>query len=267
MQLSQSFIKEFNHYRLSCAYPEMENKTCGVQVKAKYVEGIRGESTDAQRLGLFFEQQILGSSAHNHEQLEPETTAKGKPTADYERAIKQALVFKANIEHHGFIIDQTQVVLEDNTSGCPSIGTLDCVGVYQGKPFIGDPKYTGNFDDKWSDYGWKTSFISEKEKLIIQPIHYTYLFQKKFGIKPRFFFFIHNSKNETESKIIEIVIDDERLAKHESFLKEVHAASEMEIALDEWEAFPTVQGCAKCPIFERCPHKITIPKVETVYIS
>ena len=46
INISQSFLKEFADYK--------SGNTCGLQVKAKYIDGIKFPSTDAMELGNFF---------------------------------------------------------------------------------------------------------------------------------------------------------------------------------------------------------------------
>lgn len=260
--ITQSLIKDYVDYRISCKFPEKEVKTCGLWFKAKYVDGIKSEPTDAQRLGLYFEQFILGSNADGGT-IEPELTKSGI-SAEYKRAEERAARAKELLDHYGWMGGEFQVRLQHGIFGTRG---LDIYTDYEGAKAIVDVKYAGGINDKWGDYGWKPGHLEEKTKIIIQPIHLIWLHQKVYGTIPRFFFAVFSSKPEYDARVIEIIVDEERIERHDKEARQLADQLSMEIELDDWEPFPEVKACAKCPLFHRCPHKIVHPKIDTVYIA
>ena len=63
MNISQSFLKEFAEYK--------SGNTCGLQIKAKYIDGVKFPSTDAMELGNFFEYMATGSLPRDGHTPEP----------------------------------------------------------------------------------------------------------------------------------------------------------------------------------------------------
>ena len=90
INISQSFLKEFAEY--------MSGDTCGLQLKAKYIDGIKFPSSDAMELGNFFEYMATGSlprDGHTPEaKIVYKGTAKESLSADYQRAVESAELFK-----------------------------------------------------------------------------------------------------------------------------------------------------------------------------
>jgi hypothetical protein len=119
-------------------------------------------------------------------------------------------------------------------------------------------------DDKWSDFGWDFDNLSNKEKLLIQPIHYKYLSREIEGKELPFIFILFNPKNDTDFRMIEFKCDESTLEAHKTYI--LKSVEWLQYYIKKgFEARPNTVGCAKCPLREYCEFKIDVPKIKTFY--
>lgn len=260
MNISQSFLKEFAEYK--------SGNTCGLQVKAKYIDGIEFPSSDAMELGNFFEYMATGSLPRNGHTPEPKIIYKGKSnesiSSDYQRAIDSAELFKKTIKHYAIeIIDIGRVCTQDGMTGI-----MDIVAKWNDRICIIDTKYSGLINDKWSDYGWNLDMLPEKHNLMLQPVQYKILLSKELGCEPEdidFYFFVFSSKEVMDVKIIKVNVDELTIANHLTTVEWVK--TELQQPLDKlFKAKPELKRCFECPLKDNCKFKVEVPYInEIVY--
>jgi hypothetical protein len=161
----------------------------------------------------------------------------------------------------------------------PLVGTTDLEheitipnedGTMQHFPYaIGDLKTSGLLYNKWEDYGWDLDRLSEKHKLILQPIHYKYLrmLERPDDGEPPFFFFLFSNTNEIDHRIIHFNIDAEaEIASHRILI----AKTVKELGYHYrkgFEPLPEVARCAKCPLKTTCKHFTKVALIENFYLN
>lgn len=243
-------------------------KGCGIQLRKQFFEKIPMPQSDVQKLGVYFEYMATGYRNMRDPMPEPEMvykgTAKERLAADYERANLSALKFKEIIEKHGIkVISYGEYFIHDGVSMI-----TDVIAEWNGELCIIDMKYTSLFDDKFNEYGWHTESLVYKSKLLLQPIHYKYLFRKIKGIENvPFYFFIFSSKDPEKVKIIRTNIQEEHINLHEQVTVEkmkkyvnFHYNNP-----EKLEPRPSYLRCKECPYFDSCEFRAEVPLIEEVY--
>lgn len=260
--LSQSILKAFVDYFSD------DVKGCGLQIRKQYFEKIHVPQSDVQKLGCYFEYKATGYHNPKDPLPEPEmvykNTAKEKMAADYERATLSAEKFKQIVEKHGIkILGYGEYYIHDGVSMI-----LDIRAEWEGEECIIDLKYTSLFDDKFNEYGWHTESLPFKSKLMLQPVHYKYLFRAlgKHENIP-FYFFIFSAKDPEKVKIIRTNIQEEHINLHEQVTVE-----KMKKYLnfyynnpDKLEPRPSYLRCKECPFYDQCEFRAEVPLIEEVY--
>jgi hypothetical protein len=243
-------------------------KSCGLEIRYKYFEKIKVPSTDVQRLGIFFEYMATGYKHPNDPIPQPDLVYKGTPkeklAADYERAVESAALFREMMKNYNIEpIAYGEYMLYD---GCSGIS--DIYAKWNGEECIIDVKYSGLFDDKFSDYGWHTESLPYKSKTMLQPIHYKYLSRKLKNIEDiPFYFWIFHSKQSDKAKIIKTNIDLQHINLHEEITigkmkKYINYHYNNPEAL---EARPNYIRCKDCAFYDMCDKKATVPTIEEIY--
>lgn len=260
INISQSFLKEFARYKTG--------ETCGLQVKAKYIDG-QGDkffSSKAMELGNFFEFMATGSLPRDGHipkaDIVYKGTARESVSTDYQRATQSAELFKKVVAHYGIeIIDTGRVVTQDGMTGI-----MDIVGTWNDRVVIIDTKYSGLLDDKWNELGWNLDSLPEKHNLMLQPVHYKILLSKELGCEPDnidFYFFIFSSKDVMDVKIIKVNVEETTYANHLATVEWVKNELKKPIK-SLFKAIPLLKRCFDCPIAKNCPSKAEIPTINEV---
>lgn len=260
INISQSFLKEFAEYK--------SGNTCGLQVKAKYFDGVKFPSTDVMELGNFFEYMATGCLPRDGHIPQPKIvykgTAKESISADYQKAIDSAELFKKTIEHYAIeIIDTGRVCTQDGMTGI-----MDIVAKWNDRVCIIDTKYSGLINDKWSDYGWNLDMLPERHNLMLQSVQYKILLSKELGCEPDdidFYFFVFSSKEVMDVKLIKVNVDEITIANHLDTVEWVK--TELQKPIDKvFKAKPELKRCFECPIKDNCKFKVEVPHInEIVY--
>lgn len=263
--ISQSLLKDFQDYK--------HKKHCGLQLKAKYFDKIEFPPTESMQWGNYFEYLVTGATGKGDQAPAPERTQKGELTAKYKIMEAQAERCKKALDHYGIKIVEfnKMFVWEGHSMKVDIIGELT-KGLQTkdrsypaGTRIIIDTKTTGFLDNKWEDYGWHTESLEHKWKIMIQVVHYKWLSMKLGQPDLPFFFMIHSNTNNIESKIIEVVLDENtRYAEHEQLIEKTKAMIKMEQEIG-FKANPDVKRCFECPLKETCGSFISVPEINTVY--
>lgn len=236
-------------------------KACGLLFKAKYIDkNVESLPSDSMKEGIYFEFLCTGALDRKGNAPEPETTRTGALTTAYDRVVKASELFKNIVEKYNIKILEKGYVLE--TEDCN--GILDILAEWDGKKCIIDLKYSGLIDDKWSDLGWNEDSLHMKDSLMIQGVHYKMLGRDALNEDLPFYYFIFNSKDPTDMKIIEEVVDEDRFEAHREMIKKVKANIDSEMQKG-FIPLPNYRLCRKCPLNETCEHRQSLPQITKVY--
>lgn len=260
INISQSFLKEFNKYKIG--------QTCGLQVRAKYIDNTYPrETSEVMELGNFFEFMATGSLPRDGNIPVAGVVYKGtnKQRLDdkYQRAMDSALFFKKIIQSYGIKIKETgKVVTQDGMTGI-----MDIYADWNGRHTVIDTKYSGLLYDRWNELGWDIDSLPEKHSLMLQPVQYKILLSLELGVSIEdidFYFFVFSSSNPNDAKIIKVVNDEATIEQHKLAID--YVKKELEKPIDKvLKAKPELLRCYDCALKDKCEFKIEIPPIVEVY--
>ena len=260
--LSQSLLKAYVDY-----YDD-NVRGCGLKIRKQYFEKLPTPSSDAAKLGIYFEYKATDYVREGDPIPQPKMvyagTSKEKYAVDYERAAESADLFKEIVKKHNIeILKIGEYMSHDGCSGISDIRAK-----WKGEECIIDLKYSALIDDKWSEYGWHTESLIYKSKQLLQPIHYKYLINKIMGIEDiPFYYFIFSSKDPKKAKIIKTNIQPEHLQLHEDvFVPKMKNYIDFHYNNPEkLEARPNYIRCLECPFYDTCDKKTDVPLIEQIH--
>jgi hypothetical protein len=292
MNISQSLLKSLLDYR--------NGKECGLIFKAKYIDGRYDlfPPSDAQNVGAWFEYMATGSIPKNGIVPKAEYMKRGKDengnpelTADYRLMREHIDNFKKNMESYSLDIitagEDIKVLypnsLEEYGEEVYLTGTLDVrarankdiFAKYQDtivkvaskdEEVIIDIKTTGLLDDKWNDFGWEINNLSNKIKLVTQPVHYKFIEYLKTDKDVPFIFMLFNSKNTKDARIIDFKIDTSSYEEHKAFI-ESGIENMLYLRKYGFKALPSLEKCSKCPLNTDCKFKAEISPITVFYFA
>lgn len=280
LNISQSLLKEIYEYA--------QGRMCGLQFEARNIKKIPFPPSAVQKLGNYFEYLCTGALPRDGKIPEPErkkekiekVIIKGKKlrngkrakdkiekkivlgelTAPYARMVIQAERFKKTIKAHGIKILKTGVELKYEDKK----GVIDVLAEVDGEQAIIDIKSTGLIGNRFEDTGWDVNTLSEKDKIMIQPVFYKWLWRKLYGRDIPFYFTVFSNTNEYDCLFLKVVIDEDRFPQFENALKN---STEMlaNFIRAGFKAIPDVKKCAECPINKTCKSFTDIPLLQTVH--
>jgi len=260
INISQSFIKEFNKYKLGL--------TCGLQVKAKYIDNnYPRETSEVMELGNFFEFMATGSLPRDGHipvaGVVYKGTAKQRLDDKYQRAMDSAVFFKKIVQFYGIEIKETGKSITQNGM----TGILDIYAEWDGRVSIIDTKYSGLLYDRWNELGWDLDSLPEKHNLMLQPIQYKILMSLELGVPIDdidFYFFVFSSTNPNDAKIIKVVNDETTIEQHHLAIS--YVKRELAKPVDViFKAKPELLRCLDCALKENCDFRIEVPPIVEVY--
>lgn len=257
MAISQSLMKDLQSY--------MVGQECGLLLKAKYLENVETQSSEAMLLGQYFEYMATGQVPRNGEIPEPNVVYKGKPneklSEPYQRAYMSAMYCKTLFNALGIkIISTGEKISYDKASG-----TTDVRAEWNGRKCIIDLKYTGLLDNKWDERGWNFETLEQKDTLMIQAVHYKYIEINRLGEDVDFYFFLFSSTNPNDVRIAKIEIEPLKMEVHKENVNRAYSMWNKMIENDTFKAHGTLAKCSSCPINETCPSRVILPEITTIY--
>jgi hypothetical protein len=254
IKISQSMMKSYTDYK--------NGKECGLLFKAKYIDkNVETEPSPSMKEGIYFEYLATGALPRTGITPQPERDSKGNITTAYKRIQAAAELFKKIIKHHKIKILKVGYVVstEDMT------GILDIWAEWNGEKVVIDLKYSGLLDDKWNELGWETESLPMKDSIMIQGVHYKILIQEALNIEDvPFYYFVFNSKDETDMKIIRQNVDPDKLVFHKQIVLSVKNSIKQEIKKG-FKAYPDYRKCKECPLFDTCNVRHSVPEIIDVY--
>lgn len=253
MKISQSMMKEWENYKRF-------NTLCGLVFEAKYIKKtLFTDPSDSQKEGIYFEYLCTSSLPKNGQVPQPERTLKGELTASYKRAEQAAAFFKDIVAHYGITIKKVGYKLENDLME----GLLDIWAEWDGNDVIIDLKYSGLLDDKWNDLGWDLERLPQKHNTMRQAVHYKMLVRDILKKDADFYFFVFNSKQPDDMKIILSTIDDDKFYFHEQDVLRIKSEIEKEIAIG-FKARPDYRSCKDCTMTD-CKFRASYPLIHQVF--
>ena len=115
---------------------------------------------------------------------------------------------------------------------------------------IRENKYTGGFRPKLT--------------LLVQAVHYVWLYKTIHGEDLDFYFWVFSSTNTTDIKNIKVIVNEDRFEEHKTIIKS--ARDEFSKALMKgWIPRPTPKRCGDCPLANNCPYLVKLPQEQIVY--
>lgn len=272
--ITQSLVKELFAYKMKDG--------CGLQFKAKYIDHIEFPSSDAMRLGQWFEYKCTGARTkfghipvpvrNKARKITKKEIKEGKKQEDiigelskkYKDALFHVEAFHRMIEENDYEIVGKGVVYKDEDLGIEA--TVDVVVRKKGEErlrFI-DTKYSGLLDNKWDDLGWADESLEYKDKIMIQAVHYKTVGKAVLGYEPDFYFWVFSSSNTTDRKNIKVVVSEDRFSEHKVIIQNARNEFEKSKAAG-WIPRPTPKRCGDCPLKEDCEHSVSLPTEQIVY--
>jgi len=234
---------------------------CGLKFKAKFIDGLSDEPSDAMNLGNWFEFICTGQLPRTGEVPEPKRLKSGKLAVDYIRMEVQSDNYTNLMKHHKFEVIETGYVFNKDAD---STGIADIIARKDGKTCIVDIKSSGLLDDKWNEFGWNLDALVYKDKLLIQAVHYKYLARKEWGEDADFYFAVFSTKNKHDALLLKINVDEDRMINHEIDI--ANAKIRVEEGLKNgFKAYPTYRGCTKCFLRESCSEALKTPEINEIY--
>jgi hypothetical protein len=210
---------------------------------------------------IYFEYLCTGGLPRNGVPPVPEYS-KGALTLPYQRAKQASELFKKIITHYRIKILKVGYVLTSHDK----TGITDILALWDNVKVIIDLKYSGLLDDKWNVLGWETENLPNKDRLMIQGVHYKLLAREVLGIENiPFYYWVFNSKDPTDMKIIKQTVDEDRFALHQMNVDKMSQSIEKEMKRG-FKAKPDYRLCMKCQIFDKCKVRAEVPiPVEVFY--
>lgn len=292
MNISQSLLKSLLDYR--------NGKECGLIFKAKYIDGRYDlfPPSDAQNVGAWFEYMCTGSIPKNGDVPKPEYMKRGKDengnpqlTADYRLMIEHIENFKKAMTFYGFEIIRAgedvralypnsvelfgEEVWLTGTLDIRALATKDIYAIYENTPvlvvkegqkFIIDLKTTGLLDDKWNDYGWEINNLSNKVKLVTQPVQYKYIEYLNTGEDVPFIFMLFSTRSGQDARIIDFRIDNTSYDEHRAFI-EAGVQNMLYYRKVGFRAKPSLEKCSECPLRDNCEFKAVTSPITVFYFA
>lgn len=264
IKITQSLLKELFEYK--------SGKSCGLVFIEKFIHNNfhKFTASDTQKLGTWFEYNATGALPKDGKIPEPTRTKSGELTADFKKMEHQLGNFKRFMSFYNIKMLSTQVVWSEEGLE----GTLDIlceagsdikdsngnILIQKGEHFIIDIKTTGLLDDKYNEYGWNLDHLSNKHKLILQPIHYKFISRLKFDTEYKFLFLLFSTSNENDFRAILFNTREEDMEYHAEFLK--NSIKWLQYYLTNgFDAKPELLRCNKCAIKLGCKHFKSVPDI------
>ena len=277
--ISQSLLKEFEDYKFE--------KVCGLYFEKVYLEGMKSKRQQSKemRLGQYFEFKAFGGKPVYGDVPKPDVyqsgANKGFMTEDFERAEGQAENAKLMLKSHCFVVKHVspELIYENSIAHmdliCTDMNETVMVGKkeVENKDFmheiIVDLKYSGLMEDKWKDIGWEIESLPEKRKLMIQPLHYKWIYAAKRGRIPTFYFGLFSSKPDMDRKLIRVNVDEFRISKHEEDVERAYKEIMFCHEVTGFTPRPSISNCTNCPVHRLygCDFHITVPNIIDIDVS
>jgi len=268
LKITQSMLKSFVDYK--------NGSVCGLVFKAQYMDKVEFPSSDVQVRGQVFEYLATGAKTKFGHIPEIKRTAKGEPTEPYAKIIEQSKRFPKIMKEFGFkTIGIGEIWSTEDAEGTLDLQVITTRDIHindgmndilipKGTKCIIDIKTSGLLDDKWNPMGWHLDFLSEKEKLMQQPVHYKWLGKQIKGEDYPFFFMLFSNTNTYDCRIILVNVDESTIERHTETIEKAQKVISAEIKKG-FEPHPSIANCKDCILQSNCSYFTDIPPINVVY--
>jgi len=267
--ITQSMIKEVEEY--------IDGKFCGLVLKARWIDGLAVDiSTEAMKLGSYFEYKLSGALPKDGKIPEAKYTGRGQLAADYARVDDYAAKIRMVIFDMRFKIEAKGMLIEKDDpedSGLKWCGTIDLrlraykkvvfdngMVIKKGQTIIVDVKYSGLLDDRWNKHGWQ---LADSE--VQREYHGTQAKQYHYIGEDPFFFLVVSSGTKFDYRFLYIKISQEALVEHRQRGKRALARLKLEAEIG-FKPHPEYKRCNACPLRHDCEHRHEFAQPEIIEI-
>lgn len=222
-------------------------ETCPFRWKSQWIDKLPelALSNEFMLKGKYFEQLVLGASAHGNEPIiDLPRLLNGNKSLDQQRIERQAERVKAYLNGdnpYGLILDKSQIELRFSDEG----GTIDFTFLEpDGGVILTDLKLTKDLTSTRSKYGYGNDW-GEMDHL--QLTHYAHLYEKEFKIKPKTALFVVDYSPEERVDFREIILSPSKFKERD----ERFTAAKEVVSLYEahgWVKIPSEYECKNCPL-------------------
>lgn len=292
--ISQSLLKDLRDYLIDCNSERKLKRTCGLQIKAKYVDNLwwmfDEMESDVKKLGKYFEYMATGAPAKGGKIPKPEYVTRGVNKGElkeaYQRMANHVPTYTRWFEskkYTEFLVSPKltrKLFVEETNKQITAEGHLDGLGKANGLWEILDLKTSGLLTDRWNEFGWHPDFVSHKPRIMTQPLHYVWLCKDLASIKlandipiPNekeiiaelkaqetipFTFLVFSNTNVQEVAEYDVVLDKEDIDTHHVSIIAAEDAMAQWAESNLWTAFPAFDKCLNCPLKD-CASRTDLP--------
>lgn len=274
-QVSKSLMLDYGEY--------VNADMCGLVFEAKHITKTYPDVyIKAARLGEYVEFIVLGNVPERLKNqgitvVEPEKTAKGTMTADYQRAHDRALKLKNLLFDVMKLKKKSSGLRVTNEWGS---GILDCEleGDYFGYKPNGEPltvtfdlKYSGLIDDPWTEYGFAFEGRSadlQKRRHGMQAKQYENITGNPFvlGVLSSKYSSDKEEDDQFHFEFIKLVSDPEELLAHRESALYIREKVNLEAAIG-FKPYPELARCEACAIKQGCKSRAVVPPIRIVNLA
>ena len=250
IKTSQTILNTYEKY--------LAGEECGEYLKLVFIEEkCESRKSVPMAMGERFEYEALGNRNRKGNIPEAFMNMNGSVSAKQKGITVQSTNFREwMIKNNYRIISKAQgMSLEFDEFFLT--GIADAIIERDGEYIIMDLKYSGNLNNKDSEWGWHPETLLSHKGKIRQMIIYLYLLnhvefkEKKIN---KFIFYVASSSDENQFVPFEIVVSDEAIEREMNDIIELakQLSFEYEIGLT---ARPTMGRCQECPAKDICTKK------------
>lgn len=269
--MSQSLLKATRDYE--------RGLKCGLILRYEWFEGGRIESSEAMKLGQYFEYKATGALNYHGEIPRQPQTKSGAPTAEADRADQQAELFKAMLKEYKWIIHKAGDKVVNKELSLSMSRDIDIEIPNDGYwPFKTagpsakqyrewtpelsrvnvDLKTTKSLDSGRNPYGWgDPSEVIESDHMV-QPVHYSIVTGRK-----GFIFMVFSLTPSMGARMYPVIVEQEA---HRPHFEEIETRrNQLRSALRAgFSPHPSYDNCRNCPLAEGCAHRVKFPQSESL---
>lgn len=268
IKISQSLIKELK-----------KENYCPRRIKASYIDGLEGYTTNRQLKGNYFEYKTLKSTDKFGNVPELPKLKNGKASAEEIRIIEQALAFEKHKKNEKFEITilATNVSIELNYADVTLSGRIDFLGTIKYSNgtianLIGDLKLTGEFQS-YGDFCWNRPEFMDHT----QAIMYQFLVKEYFNSEEpseikelldkdketHFIYFVYDYSTKKQYSFIRVLYNSMREAELKEDIRKTHIAM-LEMQEQNFPYNASYDDCKKCPLKKECTKRQTIRDIKQI---
>lgn len=257
-------------------------RVCPKRIYHQYIKGIESVTTEAMKLGNYFEYKCLGKPSRGRPVPILATKKDGGKYADHIRIEQQAERFKSHLENAETFyieIEDTDVYVEveyyikelDVTVTLK--GTFDFVGkiyyinqdgeVERICNIIGDLKLTKDLESEWGYYNWSNPGTIDQRQGIMYSLIARLTNYFKNDLDTHFMYFVYDYTSMLKYEFFRVRYNGTK----ESELKEYFRKLVIELEEMQEKGYPynpIFSECGKCAIKDNCPARRRIRDIKDI---